>query len=685
MSRAGAGAIATLLMAAALFALPAAAAAEPGPIRLVSQVPAEQAQEATETALSADGRFLAFQGTIGGLKGVFREDLSSGSIVPVAAGPAGGASAGTPADADAPSISADGRYVSFTTRAPLSPDDENAFTDVYVADMSTTPPTYELASALDGCDPAAQSACGLIYGGGGGSEASGRVALSAGGRKVVFVVDGGSNLGGTVGDTPAGQVVLRDLSTDRTTLVSVVRNPETGAMTDQPVPGGAEINAPLQPLLRGAALSADGTTVAWLGAHLPAQVPLLPDEREAISTLDAKEQFPYDEPLWRRVADGPQAPTRRIIGGGDPLAFGCPPDGTLAEAPCQGPFPRIAEHKLELLDRATTGWLGPFRVDGVPQLSADGKTVALIGNPVGGTNVYVVNMESGLSRKQAVRELTHEVSVDSSDPTAGFDNPNNIPLNGHIFDLAMSPDGSRIAFATARQRFPLAPPNLIGSPPAQLGVVELYMIDLGGETLRRLTHGDGGVNEASLVPGTPNPAEGQGATSPSFGAGGHLIAFASDASNLAPGDGNDASDAFVVEDGESSRAPSPSSISPGPGKLRLKRPRGMTLSASSLPDGSVRLLAVVPSAGALRARAAGAPSADAPPRPLALARRRAPAPAGGPVEMTLKLPHRLRRLAHTREGIYATARVSFHRRGGKVLHGEIQVRFHAHRGRGGRR
>jgi Tol biopolymer transport system component len=675
---------AALLGIAALFALPAAASAEPGPTRMVSQTPAEQAQEATEPALSADGRFLAFQGTIGGLKGVFREDLSSGAIVPVAVGPVTGGGADTPVDANAPSISVDGRYVSFTTKASLNPDDVNGFSDVYVADMSTTPPTYELASALDGCDPVTQSACGLIYGGVEGSQSSGRVALSADGRKVVFVVNGESNLGGTEGDTPAGQVVLRDLTTDRTTLVSVVRDPETGAMTGQPVPGGAEVVNPQQKRLQGAALSADGTTVAWLGANVPAQVPTLTDERDAIAKIEASKDVQYDEPLWRRVADGPQAPTRAIVGAGDPLAPGCPPTGTLAEAACQGPYPGIIVRKGDQLVPGTAGWMGPKGVDGVPQLSADGRTVALIGNPIGAANVYLVNMESGRSRKQAVHELTREIQVNTADPTTGF-TPANIPLNGHVFDLAISPDGSRIAFATARQRFPLAPPNLIGSPPAQLGVVELYMIDLDGETLRRLTHGDGGVNEASLVPGEPNPTAGQGATSPSFGAGGHLIAFASDASNLVPGDGNDASDAFVVEDGEASRAPAGSSISPGPRRPRLKRSKGMALSAASLPDGAVRLLAVVPGAGSLRARAKGALAVGAPLRPLALARGRARGSAGGVVKVTLRLPRRLRRLAHSREGLYAIARVSFHRRRGKVLHGEIQVRFHAHPKRGGGR
>ena len=258
-----------------------------------------------------------------------------------------------------------------------------------------------------------------------------------------------------------------------------------------------------------------------------------------------------------------------------------------------------------------------------------------------------------------------------------------VPLNGHVYDLAISPDGRRIALATARQQFPLAPPNLVGSPPAQLGLVELYLLDLDGETLRRVTHGDGGPNEASLA-STGTGLDGVGATTPSFGEGSRLISFASTASNLVEGDGNDASDAFVVEDDEASRAPGTVSISPPPPAVRAKRRRRLALSAFSMPDGRVRLVAVVPGAGTLRARAGATLGVDSPPRRLALARRRAA--ASGPVALMLEAPSRLRRLVHSREGLYATARVSFRGARGKPLHGELAIRFHAHRAaHGGRR
>jgi hypothetical protein len=681
------GATAAIAALIAALTLAAPATAELGPIRLVSKSSSEQADEALATAISTDGRYLAFQGTIGGLKGIFREELSGGAIAPVATGkaiPPGAALT----DARKPSISADGRYVSFTTNAALSGGDETpGSADVYVADMAVSPPAYELASAIDG------SSKGLAYSGPGGSEASGRVALSADGRKIVFFTTAESDLtsgpgGSTEGKaTPAGQVVLRDLETKRTTLVSAQRDPETGQMSEPalPVVGGAIVERPGLAGLKGAALSADGSTVAWLGGNLPAQVPLLADEAQLISGLDANGVTPYDEPLWRRVDDGPLAPTRRIVGGGDPLAPGCPAGGTLAEPACQGPFPGL-DGKNSDFD-AAMGWLGLGGIDGVPQLSADGRTVALIGNPSEATNVFLVDMGDGLSRRQAVRQLTREIVIDPTNPGGTINVEPHVPLNGHIFDLALSADGQRIAFATARQQFPLAPPNLLTPLPAQIGLVELYEIDLDGETLRRVTHGVGGISEASLA-SQGSGQGGAGASSPSFGAGGAEVAFSSTASNLVAGDANEASDAFLVEDPEASRQPGVSSISPGPRPPRAKRRWRLVLSASSLPSGAVRLTAVVPGAGALWAKVEGALRVDARPRRLAAARRRARGQAGGKVNLTFELPGRYRRLVHSHEGVYAMAKVTFSRRGRKTLHGSLQVRFHAHgpqrrhRGRG---
>ncbi len=348
---------AALLAAAAALLGPGTAAADFGPIQLVSKSAGEQAAAALAPAITADGRYLAFQGTIGGLRGVFRKDLETGAVATVAAGSAYEAKA-PGADSGAPSISADGRYVSFTTKAPLDPADDTqpGSSDVYVADMSTpSPPAYELASALDG------SQAGLAYEGAGGSVASGRVALSADGREVVFVTTAKSDLtsgpgGSTEGTpTPAGQVVLRDLDTMETTLVSAERDPGTGAMTDLPVPGGAVIEKP-------AAAAAEGG-----GA-----------ERRRVHRRLARRQSPRPgAACWparrrrspRRTAPAP-SPTTSRSGAASPTGRVRPRGGSWRGDP-SAPFTGLADRNTEF--NAAEGWLGVAGIDGVPQLSADGR------------------------------------------------------------------------------------------------------------------------------------------------------------------------------------------------------------------------------------------------------------------------------------------------------------------------
>jgi Tol biopolymer transport system component len=666
-------------VAVAALVLFAPAAATAAPLRLVSANGQEQATAASAPALSANGRYIAFQGSLGGTTGVLRKDLLTGGVELVAGGSAYQPDA-PGADASAPSISADGRYVSFTTRASL---DQAADTgngqSVYVRDMAlpapaggactpgTDPCAFELASVRDGTAAAALPA----------AIASGRVALSADGRRVAFVTTADSDLASAPGDmaTPAGQVAVRDLDRDRTALVSVVRDPATGAPTDppQPIPGGAVPAA-----APGAALSADGTTVAWLGAHLPAQVPLLTDEAQAIAIDDGDDSTAYVEPLWRRIGDGPTAPTRRIVGGGDPLAPACPPGGTLTDPACQGPFPAIAGNRF-LRDRST-GWFG-LPGNGLPQLSADGRTVALIGDPTGIANVYLVDMHESLTRRQALRPLTREVPILDPEQANTVDD---IPRAGDIRDIGISPDGLHVAFTTGRSQFPLAPPSLVGAPLAALGLVELYRADLDTETLRRVTVPESGgpsLGSGLLV------QEGSGASAPSFTTDGSTLAFGSEASNLVAGDANGAGDAFVVSENVAADTPPQLQISPPPAPLRPRPRWRITATASSRRDGRVQLEVTVPGAGLVRTRAtsvltlrgrAAAKRGHA--RRVRLARRtvasaRRRARADGLVRLQLTLARPYGRLARAPRGLDGTVAVAFAGRGGRPLHDELDVRF----------
>src|SRR5262249_25965302 len=145
--------------------------------------------------------------------------------------------------------------------------------------------------------------------------------------------------------------------------------------------------------------------------------------------------------------------------------------------------------------------------------------------------VFLVDMGEAVPRAEAVRQLTREVPTKEDDACLA---PGSLSGAGDIATTAIAPAGDRVAFTTQRQQFPLVPPSLIGAPPAAMGIAELYVIDLGGETLQRLTHG-ASVAEPSkrLEEGELNAAE--GASSVSFGAAGEILAFASRASNLVPG------------------------------------------------------------------------------------------------------------------------------------------------------
>ena len=142
-------------------------------------------------------------------------------------------------------------------------------------------------------------------------------------------------------------------------------------------------------------------------------------------------------------------------------------------------------------------------------------------------------------------------------------------------------------------------------------MIELFDVDLENKTLTRITHGFEGEDERSEeLPKQSKSRESdpyheeQGAYSPSFSEDGNTLCFASSANNLVYGDGNDAPDAFVVHREQPPAEESCSSTSrPTPPSPSLEVPWKLGLTAVSLADGSVRLYADVPGAGALSAQA----------------------------------------------------------------------------------
>jgi hypothetical protein len=708
-----------------------------GPISLVSDNAIEQANYAHDPAISADGRYVAFDGYFDGQTGVWRRDLQTGTVEPVAVGepetPAG--------SAELPSISEDGRYVSFTTLAALSPaNDKNIGPDVYVRDMdvaeaqpceeTTLHPSescpFTLASAMSG------STHGLTYTYSHGvnreneeeeygAQAAGRSALSADGQEVVFVTTAPSDLAGL--GTPQLEVAVRYLQSGKTELVSVEYDKTSG----RSVPGspvalekegesyGAVYSAGKAPAFKPpepytptaevpASISADGSTVTWLAQDVGEQAPTLANE-----TLDAV----YGEPLWRRIADGEEAPTRRVTGGSDPTNPACVASGekSLPEQPslsdpCQGPFSTTVAYGI---------WEGG-EGDAVPRLSADGYTVAFVANaPLASlgndfgvdrttrhSDLYVADMHAGLSRVQALTPLTELASGEEAD----------ISTNGQIMDLGISADASQVAFTTMRTVFPLGSPAYVSAPAAVPGLLELFDVDLTDDTLTRVTHGY--EDEASEHPHETVDKEdqyedkGDGTLSPSFSASGETVAFSSTASNLVFGDGNtpppgsesfdDGSDVFTVDRILFHPDPTPQAISSQPPSPTIAPLWSLGVTSLSLSNGSVRLYAELPGAGTLRALASGAvtervkvrtsrgsrhrgkttrvrTSTVVVTRNLVTSTQAEKSSSGGLATLVLTLPASYRALAARTGGLSATVSITFTAAGHPVLRQSLTVSF----------
>jgi hypothetical protein len=605
----------------------------------------EQGDDTTRfAAISADGRYVAIETQARNLfadddpdppgqfrvGGIFRFDLQSRALEKVADGSLMRESDGAllRRGAGNPSISANGRYVAFATAQPLIPADVNDNVDVYVRDMAVAPQpggaclpgpacAYELVSARDGGDlPASYGPAQFpLPGSNPGADVSRGVAISADGRKVAFRTEAPSDLPASAGaDVPAGQIFLRDLDSKETTLVT---------RTD---PGGAPAGGAL-----GAALSGDGTTVAWTGSHAPAQARFLEGE-------NTDSNFLYY--LWRRVADGPAAPTRRITGVADPDDPACLASFTFfnqtSTGPCFGPLTDPEGIRTSISSQ-------------IPALSADGRTVAFVTgagprpNATSGTglDLFVTEMTPGLSRKQATVELTR-------DP-ATFDPATSAPIGG----VAMAPGGRYLAITTVRTVFSLPALRLIGATRVAPNVRELFIVDLRDRTLERISRSVGGGD-----------IDGDVQTGVTLSADGSRVAFSSFAGNLFHGDANQRADAFVATHlPEAGAGGGGGGEGGGETSVQIQRAHPRVLvRAQAKANGIVVLTISVPAAGSVAATAFA--RTGNPPRSHVIASRKTHARGKGSFKVVMRPTPRFRPQLEAGSKLRARIRVSFKPAGG---------------------
>lgn len=552
-----------------------------------------------ETALSGDGRYVVFTSAAYGLLpqpappgtyrvgGLVRRDLVTGAVDLVAPGrlfdattndPVGGGGGSTP------SVSADGSRVAFVTRDGLDPADVNGRPDVYVRDMTTplgSPGSAELASAQDGTgDPITWGEPATA----GARLTQAGSALSDDGRRVAFLTATPAVLAPGGPEVPAGQVVVRDLGTRRTRILT------TAMGTGEPV-GGAGLTS----------ISGDGQAVAWVGGQGPAQASFAAGE-----SLDPA--LPWI--LWRRVDGDPSAPAVRPAATGDPQAPGCA-SGQPGGPACAGRFD---------LGFETSAFTTPVG------LSRDGLRVAFVTtlrprdveqlSEFGQADAFLATLTPGRATATSVRELTREgesaSSIENSSPVVG---------------ISVSADAGAVAFTTARTRFRLSTPVFVGSP-ATAGVdLETYVADLRSETLELVTRGVGGAKAIGNAGGSDDV--------PKLDAGATRVAFTSGAANLVPGDVNGQSDSFVVSRSAPPQAPpvAAQDVPPADPGASARPAYRLRVSIAAAKDGTLRVDAVVPGRGTMTVDLRRAASRAAARRTVASARRS----ARGPGRLTVRV------------------------------------------------
>ena len=187
----------------------------------------ESNKDSTAPAMSADGRFVAFEskatnlvpGVSNARQQVFVHDRDTGETNLISLSTTGAVANGTSSE---PAISKDGRYVAFSSQADnLVPFDGNHAQDVFVHDRETGE-TTRVSVAGDGSE---------------GNRDSGTPALSGEGRFVAFTSEA-SNL--VPGDTNRkADVFVHDRETGETTRISVSNDGEQGDRSS----GAPSINA----------------------------------------------------------------------------------------------------------------------------------------------------------------------------------------------------------------------------------------------------------------------------------------------------------------------------------------------------------------------------------------------------------------------------------------------------------
>jgi hypothetical protein len=334
-------------------------------------------------ALSGDGRFLVFSsertlvaGDTNGVADVFVRDRGDGTLTRVSVSTTGQEGNGR---SDMPSISRDGRHITFQSCADnLVADDNNLQCDFFAHDRVTA--TTTLISSGPNSEPAS-----FVW-------PYTRAAISADGRYVAF--------GSRFGDPPAHlDVWFRDRDSDGD---GALDEPGETAMTriSQPVIGGITLFA-----VQEIAMSADGRWIAFNAVTLDPSTSdgvrmflhdrTVPPVASGTVVVDTP-QYPFTPQPWQFSSYSPDladdghlvyySSMPGLVAGAEPgleRAYFVDPV-TLQHTPIRQTHATNAEY---------FGWGHTM----LPAVSADGRFVAYVESAGWATHTYVADMQTGVS------------------------------------------------------------------------------------------------------------------------------------------------------------------------------------------------------------------------------------------------------------------------------------------------
>jgi len=390
-----------------------------------------------------------------------------------------------------PSISGDGRFVAFASRAAnLVPGGTNNSQDIFVRDLVTNTTTRVSV------DSAGNPGNGESY----------YPSISGDGRFVVFASDA-ANL--VPGDTNGSRdIFVRDLSTNTTTRVSVDS-------------AGNQGNGISNPFLSKPSISADGRFVAFVSTAsniVPGDTnnsddifvrDLLTNTTTRVSVNSAGNQGIDNSFSTSISANG------RFVAFSS-SAFNLVPEDTNNTTDV---FVRdLFTNTTTRVSVSSAGNQGNIFTSSFPSISADGRFVAFVSDA---TNLAPgdTNNSNDIFVRDLSTNTTTRVSVDSAGNQA----------NNNSFAIpSISGDGRFVAFNSAAT-------NLV--PGDTNGRRDIFVRDLSTNTTTRVSVDSAG-NQGNDI-----------SFSTSISANGRFVAFDSNATNLVPGDSNNTGDVFVVDIG----------------------------------------------------------------------------------------------------------------------------------------